>query len=54
MVLVYNKKSIKRKERIGWFTLGKSSSGEEELAHWEEMKQCKGEQLSRWHVLIES
>lgn len=53
MVMVY-KKTLKKKQRIGWFTLGRTSSGEEESAHWKEMEQCNGDQLSRWHVLIES
>jgi synaptotagmin-14/16 len=34
--------------------LGRTYSGDEELTHWKEMKQTKGEQLARWHVLIES
>lgn len=54
MVTVYNKKNIKRKERVGWFIMGRNSSGDEESAHWEEMTQFKGELLSRWHILVES
>lgn len=53
-VAVYNKRSIKRKEMIGWFSLGLNSSGEEELAHWNEMRDSKGEQVCQWHVLLES
>lgn len=53
-VAVYNKRSIKRKEMIGWFSLGLNSSGEEELAHWNEMRDSKGEQVCHWHVLLES
>ncbi|XP_053166691.1 synaptotagmin-14 isoform X4 [Hemicordylus capensis] len=42
---VYNKRSMKRKEMIGWISLGLNSSGEEELNHWTEMKESKGQQV---------
>ncbi|XP_058021275.1 synaptotagmin-14 isoform X1 [Ahaetulla prasina] len=51
---VYNKRSMKRKEMIGWISLGLNSSGEEELNHWTEMKESKGQQICRWHSLLES
>ncbi|XP_039605488.1 synaptotagmin-14-like isoform X2 [Polypterus senegalus] len=51
---VYNKRSMKRKEMIGWISLGLNSSGEEELGHWTEMKESKGQQVCRWHTLLES
>ncbi|KAB0377192.1 hypothetical protein FD755_011636, partial [Muntiacus reevesi] len=51
---VYNKRSMKRKEMIGWVSLGLNSSGEEELNHWTEMKESKGQQVCRWHALLES
>ncbi|XP_029449150.1 synaptotagmin-14 [Rhinatrema bivittatum] len=51
---VYNKRSMKRKEMIGWISLGLNSSGNEELNHWTEMKQSKGQQVCRWHALLES
>ncbi|XP_034530371.1 synaptotagmin-14 [Notolabrus celidotus] len=51
---VYNKRSMKRKEMIGWISLGLNSSGEEELTHWTQMKESKGEQVCRWHTLLES
>ncbi|XP_074548850.1 synaptotagmin-14 isoform X2 [Halichoeres trimaculatus] len=51
---VYNKRSMKRKEMIGWISLGLNSSGEEELTHWIHMKESKGEQVCRWHTLLES
>ncbi|XP_064484179.1 synaptotagmin-14-like [Ornithodoros turicata] len=54
MVSVYNKRSMKRKEMIGWFSLGLNSSGEEELSHWNDMRENKGEQVCRWHVLLET
>uniref|UniRef100_A0A8C2HPT1 Synaptotagmin XIVa n=1 Tax=Cyprinus carpio TaxID=7962 RepID=A0A8C2HPT1_CYPCA len=51
---VYNKRSMKRKEMIGWISLGLNSSGEEELTHWTQMKESKGQQVCRWHSLLES
>ncbi|XP_033966875.2 synaptotagmin-14-like isoform X1 [Pseudochaenichthys georgianus] len=51
---VYNKRSMKRKEMIGWISLGLNSSGEEELTHWTLMKESKGQQVCRWHSLLES
>ncbi|XP_051042626.1 synaptotagmin-14 isoform X1 [Phodopus roborovskii] len=51
---VYNKRSMKRKEMIGWISLGLNSSGEEELRHWTAMKESKGQQVCRWHALLES
>lgn len=54
MVSVYNKRSMKRKEMIGWFSLGLNSSGEEELAHWNDMRENKGEQVCHWHILLET
>lgn len=50
---VYNKRSIKRKEMIGWISLGLNSSGEDELTHWTQMKESKGQQVCRWHSLLE-
>uniref|UniRef100_A0A3B3QIH7 Synaptotagmin 14 n=1 Tax=Paramormyrops kingsleyae TaxID=1676925 RepID=A0A3B3QIH7_9TELE len=51
---VYNKRSMKRKEMIGWISLGLNSSGEEELTHWTQIKESKGQQVCRWHSLLES
>uniref|UniRef100_A0A1S4MWQ2 C2 domain-containing protein n=1 Tax=Pediculus humanus subsp. corporis TaxID=121224 RepID=A0A1S4MWQ2_PEDHC len=54
MISVYMKRSMKRKEMVGWFSMGLKSSGEEELSHWNDMRDAKGEQICRWHVLIDS
>nr|XP_058912004.1 synaptotagmin-16 isoform X1 [Kogia breviceps] len=54
MISVYNRRTMKRKEMIGWIALGQNSSGEEEQDHWEEMKETKGQQVCRWHTLLES
>uniref|UniRef100_X1ZFH9 C2 domain-containing protein n=2 Tax=Capitella teleta TaxID=283909 RepID=X1ZFH9_CAPTE len=53
MVSVYNKRSMKRKEMIGWFSLGYSNSSEEELNHWNDMRESRAEQVCRWHMLLE-
>lgn len=56
MISVYNKKSmkIKKKEMIGWFSMGFNSSGDEEKSHWEDMVTSNGEQVARWHLLLEA
>ncbi|XP_060516214.1 synaptotagmin-16 [Cylas formicarius] len=55
MVAVYNRKGVtKKKEMIGWFSLGLNSSGAEELAHWMDMKEFQQEQICRWHILVQS
>ncbi|XP_072390019.1 synaptotagmin-16 isoform X1 [Diabrotica undecimpunctata] len=55
MVSVYNRKGVtKKKEMLGWFSLGLNSSGAEELAHWMDMKEFQQEQISRWHILVQS
>ncbi|XP_026554422.1 synaptotagmin-16 isoform X2 [Pseudonaja textilis] len=54
MISIYNRRSIKRKEMIGWISMGQNSSGEEELSHWQEMKESKTQQVCRWHMLLES
>ncbi|NXJ13348.1 SYT16 protein, partial [Odontophorus gujanensis] len=54
MISIYNKRSMKRKEMIGWISMGQNSSGEEEQSHWQEMKESEGLQVCRWHTLLES
>ncbi|XP_067319154.1 synaptotagmin-16 isoform X3 [Anolis sagrei] len=54
MISIYNRRSIKRKEMIGWLSMGQNSSGEEEQNHWHEMKESKSQQICRWHTLLES
>ncbi|KAM9777660.1 synaptotagmin-16 [Neosynchiropus ocellatus] len=54
LVSVYSRRSMKRKEMVGWVALGQNSSGEEELLHWQDMKEARGQQVSRWHVLLEA
>jgi synaptotagmin-14/16 len=57
MVSVYAKRNMKRNEMVGWFSLGLNSSGPEEMGHWTDMREStnpKCEQISRWHVLLDS
>ncbi|TRZ01157.1 hypothetical protein DNTS_002837 [Danionella cerebrum] len=54
MVSVYNRRNMKRKEMIGWVALGQNSSGEEELLHWQDMKESGTQQVCRWHTLLEA
>ncbi|XP_030628092.1 synaptotagmin-16 [Chanos chanos] len=54
MVSIYNRQNMKRKEMIGWIALGQNSSGEEELLHWQDMKESGSQQVCRWHTLLEA
>ncbi|KAL0869272.1 hypothetical protein ABMA27_007537 [Loxostege sticticalis] len=54
MVSVWWRRSVKRNEMVGWFSLGHSSSGREEERHWQELCERQGEQVQRWHVLLDS
>ncbi|KAF3845529.1 hypothetical protein F7725_008692 [Dissostichus mawsoni] len=44
LVSIYNRRSMKRKEMVGWIALGQNSSGEEEQIHWQDMKESRGQQ----------
>ncbi|CAH2045703.1 unnamed protein product, partial [Iphiclides podalirius] len=54
MVSVWWRRSVKRNEMVGWFSLGHSCSGREEERHWQELCSHQGEQIQRWHVLLDS
>ncbi|XP_072094867.1 synaptotagmin-16-like isoform X1 [Mobula birostris] len=54
MISIYTRRSMKRKEMIGWISMGQNSSGEEEQNHWLEMRECQSHQVCRWHTLLES
>ncbi|XP_018582801.2 synaptotagmin-16 isoform X1 [Scleropages formosus] len=54
LVSIYSRRSMKRKEMVGWVSLGQSSSGQEEQLHWQDMRESQGQQVCRWHVLLES
>ncbi|XP_015755323.1 PREDICTED: synaptotagmin-16-like isoform X4 [Acropora digitifera] len=44
----------KKKEMIGWFSLGKNYSGQEEIRHWNDMIQEKEQNICRWHTLADA
>nr|XP_061806903.1 synaptotagmin-14-like [Nerophis lumbriciformis] len=46
--------SLRPRERLGWVSLGHSSTGEEQLAHWTEMKEAEGQQVCHWHTLTDT
>ena len=50
LVLCFLKK-MRRKEIVGWFSIGRDNTGEEELIHWREMLEAKGRPVRKWHVL---
>ncbi|XP_075982948.1 synaptotagmin 14 isoform X2 [Anticarsia gemmatalis] len=54
MVSVWWKRSVKKNEMVGWFALGNAPSGREEARHWQELYERQGEQVQRWHVLLDS
>ncbi|KAJ8713903.1 hypothetical protein PYW08_007523 [Mythimna loreyi] len=54
MVSVWWRRSVKRNEMVGWFSMGHSPSGREEERHWQELCERQGEQVQRWHVLLDS
>ena len=47
-------KTRKRKEMIGWFSLGKNHSGQDEIRHWNDMIQEKEQTVIRWHTLADA
>uniref|UniRef100_A0A3Q3KQX4 C2 domain-containing protein n=1 Tax=Monopterus albus TaxID=43700 RepID=A0A3Q3KQX4_MONAL len=46
--------SIRPRERLGWVSLGLNSTGEEQQAHWTEMKEAEGQQVCHWHTLTDT
>uniref|UniRef100_A0A3Q0T3P3 Synaptotagmin 16 n=1 Tax=Amphilophus citrinellus TaxID=61819 RepID=A0A3Q0T3P3_AMPCI len=54
LISIYNRRSMKRKEMVGWIALGQNSSGDEELLHWQDMREGRGQQVCRWHILLEA
>ncbi|XP_028398734.1 synaptotagmin-14-like [Dendronephthya gigantea] len=50
VVSVYYKK-FRKKELIGWFGIGRQSTGEREQLHWDEMIDSRGEPIKGWYVL---
>ncbi len=50
---VYCKK-FRKKELIGWFGIGRESTGEREQLHWDEMIDARGEPIRGWYVLSQN
>ncbi|XP_042359875.1 synaptotagmin-14-like [Plectropomus leopardus] len=46
--------SMRPRERLGWVSLGLNSTGEEQQAHWTEMKEAEGQQVCHWHTLTDT
>uniref|UniRef100_A0AAV2JHY2 C2 domain-containing protein n=1 Tax=Knipowitschia caucasica TaxID=637954 RepID=A0AAV2JHY2_KNICA len=53
LVSIFCRRSMKKKEVVGWVSLGQNSSGEEEHSHWVDMREARGQQVCRWHRLLE-
>ncbi|KAL7888674.1 hypothetical protein AOLI_G00036480 [Acnodon oligacanthus] len=54
-VTVYSRRSsMRRRERVGWVSLGLNSTTEEQEEHWTQMKEAEGQQLCQWHTLLDS
>ena len=51
MFSVINIKKMRRKEIIGWFSIGHDSTGDEEDAHWRAVMNARGHPIRRWHIL---
>ena len=47
---VYYKK-FRKKELIGWFGIGRESTGDREQLHWDEMIDARGEAIKGWYLL---
>ncbi|CAG5100151.1 Oidioi.mRNA.OKI2018_I69.XSR.g16867.t1.cds [Oikopleura dioica] len=56
LISVFSRKGMagRKKEMIGWISLGANSSAQDEADHWEEMRRSLNTQVCRWHTLIES
>ena len=52
LISVINKRSLKRRELLGWISLGFDSSVEHQTDHWQEMRDAGGEQICNWHALL--
>lgn len=52
LISVVNKRSLKRRELLGWISLGFDSSVDQQTEHWQEMREAAGEQICHWHALL--
>ncbi|XP_062407421.1 synaptotagmin-14b isoform X1 [Sardina pilchardus] len=46
--------SMKRRERLGWVSLGLNSTSDEQEDHWTHMRQAEGQQVCQWHTLLDT
>ncbi|XP_057316239.1 synaptotagmin-16-like isoform X3 [Hydractinia symbiolongicarpus] len=51
MFSIVNIKKMRRKEIVGWFSIGSENTSEEELIHWREMLEGRGKKVRKWHIL---
>ncbi|OQV22820.1 Synaptotagmin-16 [Hypsibius exemplaris] len=47
---IYIRRSMKRKQQIGWLSIGHSNSSAEAATHWMDFQQSR-DQVCRWHTL---
>lgn len=47
-------KTRKKKDVLGWFTMGKEANGLDEIDHWEEMIAHKEQKTTHYHVLMQA
>ena len=47
------KKSKDSMNVVGWITMGAHNSDFEQSSHWQEMARAKGQEVCRWHTLLE-
>lgn len=47
------KKNKESQNVVGWITMGAHNSDFEQSSHWQEMARAKGQEVCRWHTLLE-
>ena len=52
-VLTRNKKNLESQNVVGWITMGNHNSDYEQKSHWEEMARARGQEVCRWHTLLD-
>lgn len=52
-VLSRNKKNLESQNVVGWITMGSHNSDYEQKSHWDEMARARGQEVCRWHTLLE-
>ncbi|XP_046905349.1 synaptotagmin-14b isoform X2 [Hypomesus transpacificus] len=54
VTVFWRRSSMKPREKLGWVSLGLNSTGEEQQAHWTQMKEAEGQQVCQWHTLMDT